>query len=183
TLPAGWRNNPSQPQTTTWQTQGGREVRVGYTLGSTGTCLQVDDEPLADVEVVEGSSERVVLRVDGVRRTYDVVLDGDVAHLDSVAGYSALRLAPRFVDPSTLNPPGSLTAPMPGSVIRLPVAEGETVSAGQTLVVLEAMKMEHTVASPIDGVLSALPVQVGHQVSSGDVLAVVEAVDGGEVAS
>lgn len=57
------------------------------------------------------------------------------------------------------------------------------VSAGHTLVVLEAMKMEHTVASPIDGVLSALPAQVGHQVSSGDVLAVGAAVDGGEVAS
>lgn len=57
------------------------------------------------------------------------------------------------------------------------------VAVGQTLVVLEAMKMDHTVASPIDGVQSALPVQVSHQVSTGDMLAVVEAADGGEVAA
>lgn len=74
-------------------------------------------------------------------------------------------------------------APLSGSVARVLVDEGQEIEAGEVLVVLEAMKMEHTVASPIDGVLSALPVQVGHQVSSGDVLAVVEAVDGGEVAS
>ena len=129
------------------------------------------------------STDRVVLSVGGVRRTFDVLIGDDLAHVDSVLGYTALRVVPRFVDPSTLTPPGSLTAPMPGSVIRLPVAEGETVSAGQTLVVLEAMKMEHTVASPIDGVLSALPVEVGQQVSTGDVLAVVEMVGGDDVAS
>ncbi|WP_061009683.1 ATP-binding protein, partial [Mycolicibacterium mucogenicum] len=181
-LPAGWRNNPSQAQTTTWQTQTGRDIRIGYTLHPTGTSLSVDHQPSADLAVVVGSTESVVLSVGGVRRTFHVLIDGDLAHVDSVLGYTALRVVPRFVDPSTLTPPGSLTAPMPGSVVRLPIAEGETVSAGQTLVVLEAMKMEHTVASPIDGVLSALPVEVGQQVSTGDVLAVVEAVDGGEAA-
>ena len=182
-LPAGWRNNSSQPQTTTWRTQTGRDIRVGYTLHPMGTSLSVDDQPSADVAVVVGSTESVVLSVGGVRRTFHVLIDGDLAHVDSVLGYTALSVVPRFVDPSTLTPPGSLTAPMPGSVIRLPVVAGETVSAGQTLVVLEAMKMEHSLASPIDGVLSALPVEVGNQVSTGDVLAVVEAVDGDEVPS
>ena len=52
--------------------------------------------------------------------------------------------------------------------------QGDRVTAGQALVVLEAMKMEHTVAAPLDGVLTALHVQPGDQVESGQALAVVE---------
>jgi biotin carboxyl carrier protein len=77
-------------------------------------------------------------------------------------------------------PAGSLTAPMPGSVIRLPVAAGDSVTAGQALVVVEAMKMEHTIASPIDGIVAELSVEVGQQVSTGDALAVVGAADGAD---
>jgi propionyl-CoA carboxylase alpha chain len=63
---------------------------------------------------------------------------------------------------------------MPGSVVRVAAEVGVTVTAGQALVVLEAMKMEHTVATPLDGVLSALHVGPGDQVESGQPLAVVE---------
>ena len=51
---------------------------------------------------------------------------------------------------------------------------GDSVTAGQTVLVLEAMKMQHNVAAPYDGVVSELDVSVGTQVSAGDVLAVVE---------
>lgn len=70
---------------------------------------------------------------------------------------------------------GSLLAPMPGSVVRLGVAGvGDAVAAGQPILWLEAMKMEHQVSAPVAGVLSALPVSVGSQVDVGTVLAVVE---------
>ena len=69
---------------------------------------------------------------------------------------------------------GSLLAPMPGGVVRVTAVVGARVTAGQPLVVLEAMKMEHTVVAPLDGVLTALQVQPGDQVESGQALAVVE---------
>ena len=69
---------------------------------------------------------------------------------------------------------GSLLAPMPGSVIRVGAALGDTVTAGQPLIWLEAMKMEHTITAPADGVLTELNVAVGQQVEVGAVLARVE---------
>jgi acetyl-CoA/propionyl-CoA carboxylase biotin carboxyl carrier protein len=64
---------------------------------------------------------------------------------------------------------------MPGTVEAVKVAEGDQVVAGQPLVVVAAMKMEHTVVAPADGVLSQLPVQVGAQVALDEVLAVITA--------
>jgi biotin carboxyl carrier protein len=62
---------------------------------------------------------------------------------------------------------------MPGKVIAVDVAQGDAVAEGQRLVVLEAMKMEHTIVAPVDGVLAELNVEAGDQVDTGQVLAVV----------
>jgi propionyl-CoA carboxylase alpha chain len=62
---------------------------------------------------------------------------------------------------------------MPGTVLRVAVALGDQVSAGDPVLWLEAMKMEHRISAPADGVISELPVEVGQQVSVGTVLAVV----------
>ncbi len=69
---------------------------------------------------------------------------------------------------------------MPGAVIRLGAALGDTVTLGQPLVWLEAMKMEHTITAPADGVVTQLEVSVGQQVDVGTVLARVESPDTGE---
>ena len=69
---------------------------------------------------------------------------------------------------------GSLLAPMPGTVVSVAVEKGAEVTAGQPVLVLEAMKMQHTVAAPHDGVVTQVDVQPGQQVAAGDVLAVVE---------
>ncbi len=70
---------------------------------------------------------------------------------------------------------GDILAPMPGKVIAVDVAEGDTVTAGQRLLVLEAMKMEHALTAPFDGTVTALSVSAGSQVQVEAVLAVVEA--------
>jgi propionyl-CoA carboxylase alpha chain len=82
---------------------------------------------------------------------------------------------PRLPDPADAVAAGSLVAPMPGAVVRVLVEAGDTVDAQQPLVVLEAMKMEHTVASPGPGVVAEVHVVAGQQVDAGMVLAVVEA--------
>ena len=100
-----------------------------------------------------------------------------VREVDSPLGPVSLVEPPRYTDPSAEVAAGSLLAPMPGSVIRVAVSVGDTVTAGQPLLWMEAMKMEHTIAAAVDGVVTDLPVEVGTQVESGTILAVVSDTD------
>jgi biotin carboxyl carrier protein len=81
---------------------------------------------------------------------------------------------PRFAEPEVLSVPGSLVAPMPGTVVRVEVRPGDDVQLGAPVVVLEAMKMQHTVVAPADGTVTGVGVEAGQTVDAGAVLAVVE---------
>ena len=63
-----------------------------------------------------------------------------------------------------------MTAPMPGKILEVKVADGQTVEAGELLLVMEAMKMEHRIVAPTDGVVARVNFSVGDQVQQGDVL-------------
>ncbi len=67
---------------------------------------------------------------------------------------------------------------MPGSVVRVGAAAGDSVTSGQPLIWLEAMKMEHTISAPSDGVLAELNVQAGQQVEVGTILARIDNPEG-----
>ncbi|WP_410618814.1 acetyl/propionyl/methylcrotonyl-CoA carboxylase subunit alpha [Amycolatopsis sp. cmx-8-4] len=174
-LPSGWRNVRSAGQRKVFSI-GDREYEVVYTLGRDG--LRAEGY---DAELVGAEPGRVVLDVAGVRRTFDVARHDGVSYVDSALGSVALTAAPRFADPDAALAAGSLVAPMPGTVVRLAVQAGDPVKAGDPLLWLEAMKMEHRIAAPADGVVTELPVTVGQQVEVGTILAVVgEAVVGEE---
>ena len=170
-LPSGWRNNASQLHQASFDTPGGR-VDVAYRLGR-DTVVEVGGERL-DVELVCVSPERVELAVDGVRRRYDVDVVGDTVYVDSPMGSTVLTVVDRLPQPGGHVTPGSLLAPMPGTVVRVPAEVGAAVQAGGTLVVIEAMKMEHSIASPATGVVGEVRVQVGQVVDTGEVMVVVE---------
>ncbi len=123
--------------------------------------------------VVSATPDRVVLERDGLRTAYDVAVTGDTVEVDAATGHARLTVVPRFTDPADAVASGSLLAPMPGTVVRVAVAEGDAVEAGQPVLVLEAMKMQHTVSAPHAGTITDLSVRVGTQVASGEVLAVV----------
>ena len=171
-LPSGWRNNPSQPQSVVLERRGA-EATVAYAFRRDGVDVWVDDDAV-DIVLHSSAAHLVDLSVDGVRRRCHVVRDRDVVDIDSSLGSSTHRIVPRFSDPAAVLAAGSLTAPMPGAVVRVLVGAGDEVTAGQTLVVLEAMKMEHAVHAPADGVVAELRVQPGQQVDAGSVLVVVE---------
>ncbi len=176
-IPAGWRNVTSAPQVTRFDFQG-TEVEVGWYGGRNGYEVRdlygdVQDVRATRVEKVDGTW-RVTLAHEGMSRVIDVAIDGDRIDVDSPAGHLAATRVPRFVDPADAVAAGSLLAPMPGSVVAVTVEQGERVTRGQTVLVLEAMKMQHNVSAPHDGVVSDLPVAVGQQVTAGEVLAVVE---------
>ena len=172
--PSGWRNLVSGYQTRVFLDGTGEERLIRYRLGRSGT--ELPDFP--GVTVISADTTRVVLSVAGAEQAFDVARYGDDVFVDSPIGPARLTLLPRFPDPDSALAHGSLLAPMPGSVVRVGAAAGDTVTAGQPLIWLEAMKMEHTITAPGDGVLTELNVQPGQQVEVGAVLARIENPEG-----
>jgi biotin carboxyl carrier protein len=153
------------------------ELDVRYRFAEGSVSCEVNGEPVDGLVLWSAAPDRVVLEVSGVRREVAVHRVGDVCYLDSPLGSSVLTERPRFPAPFAAVAPGSLLAPMPGRVVRIGAEPGTRVRAGTPVVVLEAMKMEHTVSAPHDGVLAELPVVLGQQVDTGAVLAVVVSED------
>jgi acetyl/propionyl-CoA carboxylase alpha subunit len=173
--PSGWRNLASGYQTKSYSDTAGETREVRYRFIRTGVELPGHES----VALVSAQPDRVVLAVDGVDCPFEVARYGDQVFIDSPLGSVQLVALPRFPDPADAVAQGSLLAPMPGSVLRVGAAAGDAVTAGQPLIWLEAMKMEHTVTAPSDGVLAELNVEAGQQVDVGAVLARVET-PGGE---
>ncbi|QRY42773.1 biotin/lipoyl-binding protein [Mycolicibacterium boenickei] len=174
-LPSGWRNLPSQDQAVQYRA-GDEIIEVRYRVERGGIRVTTGDWA-PQVQMVSATDDLIDVEIDGVRRRYRVARDGDVHYIDSALGSTALHEIPRFPDPSAMQETGSLLAPMPGLVVRVEVSEGDEVSAGSPIVVLEAMKMEHTVRTPSDGLVATVAVKPGDQVESGQVLAVVAGPD------
>jgi propionyl-CoA carboxylase alpha chain len=173
-IPSGWRNLASGYQVKTFADDDGGELRIEYRFTRTGLRLPADES----VQLVSVTADEVVLADNrGVARSFAVKRydsKGPDVYVDSAHGPVHLIALPRFPEPGSAVEKGSLVAPMPGNVIRLGAAVGDTVTAGQPLIWLEAMKMEHTITAPADGVLAELNVDTGHQVEVGAVLARVD---------
>ena len=173
-IPTAYRNVPSQPRTRGYVLStgsrdgvGGADLTISYSAG-----LVLHD--LDDVTVVEATPRRVVLDVGGVVETYVVAVGDGTVDVDGPHGSIDLRPVPVFVDPADVVAEGSLLAPMPAAVVEVAVADGQDVRKGDVVVVLEAMKMQHTITAPTDGVVTQLSVTAGSQVESGAVLAVID---------
>ena len=172
TLPSGWRNVFSAPQRVAY-TAAGQAREVTYRIRGNSVEAEVGGVPLRAL-VHSATPDRVDLEIGGIRRVYLVNGVGAEIYVDASDGSTALSETPRFGDPTRLAPAGSLLAPMPGLVLRVLAEPGARVTAGQPLLVLEAMKMEQTVSAPADGVVAELRAKAGEQVSTGQVLAVLE---------
>ncbi|WP_411079834.1 biotin carboxylase N-terminal domain-containing protein [Streptomyces sp. cmx-18-6] len=169
-----WRNVPSQPQVKRYRSEpDGAEHEIAYRTPRTG-APEPHDAP--GVRVLAAAPHRVTLELHGVTRHFDVTQDRDRLHVDTAGASYAFTALPRFTDPAAQTDPGSLLAPMPGTVVRLAegLAPGAVVEAGQPLIWLEAMKMEHRILAPASGTLTALHAAPGHQVEVGALLAVVQ---------
>ncbi|MGI9052060.1 MAG: biotin carboxylase N-terminal domain-containing protein [Ilumatobacteraceae bacterium] len=166
-IPSGWRNNSAVDQSITLACRASTTT-VTYRLGR-DSHIALDGEPIA-VAVVDATPTRVVVQLDGVRRRYEIGRHDAHRYVDAEDGHVTFVVLPRHPEPGSALAAGSLTAPMPGSVLRVHVGPGDTVAAGQPLVVVEAMKMEHQVNAPADGVVAEVFVRHGDQVDTGQVL-------------
>jgi len=173
TIPSGWRNVASGFQLKGYTDPPGAEYQVRYRFERGRLRVDGDDA----IALVSAAPDHVVLRVEGVDRPFAVARYGDSVYVDSPCGPVQLTAVPRYPEPGSALQPGSLVAPMPGAVSRIGAGVGDMVTAGQPIVWMEAMKMEHAVTAPTDGVVAELDVNVGQQVELGAVLARVEPVE------
>jgi propionyl-CoA carboxylase alpha chain len=167
-IPHGWRNVGPARQPVAFDVDGAR--------------LEVDGLP-DGVRLVATTADGVDLEVEGIRRRCAVhrVVGPAAAvtwYVDSALGSSELHEVPRFALPVRAVAVGSLLAPLPGSVVQVLVAVGDVVVAGQPVVTIEAMKMQHTVHAPHGGPVTAVHVAVGDQVDASAVLLVISDGDG-----
>ena len=157
-FPIGWRNNPSQPQA---ERVGDHVVRYTFDRGDQLTTLSVDDG-MIDLDV---GARDTIARIPATVVENRVYVAG---------GRYAFEVPPRFVSPDEAGRAGGTVAPMPGRVISILVAVGDIVAAGQPLLIMEAMKMEHQITSPHPGTVSEVFVQAGQQLDSGQPLVTVD---------
>jgi 3-methylcrotonyl-CoA carboxylase alpha subunit len=123
------------------------------------------------------SGEALVVEHDGVRRTLKTIRQGDSLYLQWDGELRRIQTYdPISAVDASHSHQGGLTAPMNGSIVRVLVEAGQAVEAGAQLVVLEAMKMEHSIRAPHAGVVKALYCQEGEMVGEGSALVELEAV-------
>lgn len=106
-------------------------------------------------------------------KTYTIKLNNDL-HEVRIGDDLDLLIREMGLETGTSKQINDLHAPMPGLILDLKVAEGETVEKGQVLLVLEAMKMENSISSPREGTIKALPVKKGDILDKGDLLVTFE---------
>jgi 3-methylcrotonyl-CoA carboxylase alpha subunit len=153
----------------------GRQVVVRVAGGPDAARVSVDDaDPMPAAARRDGS--KLVLTYAGRDTTFLRARDTTTDTLWLAAHEGTWAVGKHSIletSSSTVDGDGSVTSPMPGTVLMVKAAVGDRVRAGTPLLVVEAMKMEHTITAPVDGVLTELNVQAGQQVSLNQPLAVV----------
>jgi propionyl-CoA carboxylase alpha chain len=157
-FPIGWRNNPSQPHR---QMIGEHAVDYSFDRGDHLVSLSVDGGPIELDTFTRDSLARIPAAVVG-----------DTVYV--AGGRFAFVVPPRFVSPDDAGRAGSTVAPMPGRVVAVFVAAGDQVAAGQPLLTLEAMKMEHQIVAPHAGTVAEVHVHPGQQLDGGQPLLKVD---------
>ncbi|GAB07093.1 acetyl-CoA/propionyl-CoA carboxylase biotin carboxyl carrier protein [Gordonia amarae] len=143
-------------------------------LRGTATVTHDDGRDPWTSSIVYHEADQGISRliVDGVSQSWSAARVDDVWWVSGVPGTWRFTLARSVLDEATDAHAGDLASPMPGTVVAVPAADGATVAAGEPVIVVEAMKMEHTLTAPVDGVVT-LSAKAGDKVAAGQILATV----------
>ncbi len=162
----GWRSHGLTQRHIDLEFHGERHTAVLTYLHDGALRLQIE-EASAPLTFSRGA-EGIVLQYAGQRLTVQVERSGEVAHVYTPQGATQITVIDALAHAGeTQAEGGRLTAPMPGKVVSFAVKAGDTVAKGQVLAIMEAMKMEHTIAAPTEGVVAELLYAPGDQVSEG----------------
>jgi 3-methylcrotonyl-CoA carboxylase alpha subunit len=168
----GWRLNQGSHHRFMFAEHGRRhELTLQFRPGAYGLTIDGREYAFSGERTAPGSLR---LQLDG--RVYEAraVHVAQDWHVSAGAARAVLRLEDGLPADEDESAPGSLAAPMPGKVIALLVKPGAKVEKGAPLLILEAMKMEHTISAPADGVVKAIHFAAGEQVPEGAELLTLE---------
>ncbi len=168
--PTGWRNSPMPFERVALAT-GEREIEIRYRARRDGSFEFQDG---ATARLFAWNVDSIDVEIDGRRQRSRVTRMTDRLIVQCPRGDIEFRMIPRFTIPGDEAASGGVVAPMPGKVIELRVAVGDHVERGQTLILLEAMKMEHPMRAMTDGIVAEIRVELGEQVENEALLLVIE---------
>ncbi len=171
-IPSGWRNARLPAQTCELR-RNDEVFSISYRTTRDGSFSFAGDS----AHVYDHRSDGIDVEIGGRRAFARVTRTSDHLFVQCDRGTLTFTLVPRFIVPGVAEVAGSLNAPMPGTILDVRVAVGDVVTKGATLVVMEAMKMEHHISAPVDGEVVDVLVAIGSQVDNGAPLLVLEAVD------
>jgi len=147
-----------------------QQIQLQLSSENNQITVQLCDQTVC-IEVIEKTAEQMIYVVEGVRRRVQYVLDGDQLYLDRDNGNVTIRNV-TYAAPETADVAGDgkIRAPMDGAVVNILVNKGDSVVKGQTLLVLEAMKIQQQIRSDVDGVVEDILGQQGQQVKKRQML-------------
>jgi acetyl-CoA carboxylase biotin carboxylase subunit len=170
-LPPSYRNNPYQDPSIKLQI-GSDDVEVSWSrIGPGVYSARVFDSTVTAQVLSSTSDGDIRIEIDGLQRAFKITDAGDALYVHSSLGSRAIKLAPRHPAPHAASQQASANSPMPGKVLKILVEKGQKVAAGDPLIILEAMKMEHTMRAAFDGVVESILVRDGEVVGPGQLLA------------
>ena len=169
-IPTGWRNSRLPRQKIIFRYLE-KDLEVTYKANRDGS-FDVNDGTVA--RVVKWTSYGIDIEVNNSRFFSKVTRDNDNIVVHGPWGDALFKILPRFTLPGSEAQAGGLIAPMPGKVVDLKVKTGSKVKKGDTLVILEAMKMEHQVKAPEDGKITKVLIKKDDQLENGALLMVLD---------
>ena len=169
-IPSGWRNSRLPRQKISFNYLD-KDVEVTYQSNRDGS-FRVNDGTTA--RIIEWTPLGIDIEVNNSRFFSKVTQDHDNVVIHGPWGDVLFKILPRFTLPGSEQQAGGLVAPMPGKVIDLKVKVGSKVKKGDTLVILEAMKMEHQVKASEDGKVTKVLIKKDDQLENGALLMVVD---------
>ena len=172
-LPASWRNSTMPPERISFAV-GGDELTLAYKRNRDDSLAVTIGEHSYQVVRHSAGDGEVDTTIAGLRMRFSILADGDRWHAQSDQGALSFTEVPRYPLPGATDTGGGQVAPMPGAVLAIEVANGDKVSKGDLLLILEAMKMEHRITAPRDGVVETVHVASGDQVENGQLLVTLQ---------
>lgn len=173
-VPPSYRNNPFRDPSIKLQV-GGETLEVSWRATAVDEFGFSCGDWQASLRLVSFDRAGVHLSVDGLQRRFRIAEAGDQIFLQCGSSWRAVTRLPRYPRAPAASEHESAYAPMPGQVLRILVEPGQRVSAGEPLVILEAMKMEQTLRASTDGIVETVLVKQGDVVAPGDTLVEISA--------
>ena len=169
-IPTGWRNSRLPRQKINFRYLE-KDLEVTYKVNRDGS-FDVNDGTVA--RVIKWTASGIDIEVNNSRFFSKITRDNDNIVVHGPWGDALFKILPRFTLPGSEAQAGGLIAPMPGKVVDLKVKTGSKVKKGDTLVILEAMKMEHQVKAPEDGKITKVLIKKDDQLENGALLMVLD---------